>query len=71
MNEKRIMDGVWSRKGYTSLKTLEGLGDVSDIDPMEVVNTLWPHAKVSGKFGAPRVQRVEDGVVFTTWEVEK
>lgn len=69
MNKKRILDGVWSRVGISTLRSIEGLGDVSDIDPTEVVTVLWPHVTITGIFGKPVVHTSGD-VVFTTWKVE-
>lgn len=68
-SKERILGGIWSRVGVSTFRSLEGLGDVSDIDPMEVVTTLWPHVTVPGTFGKP-VVRTSGDVVFTTWKVE-
>lgn len=70
MNTEDIQNGIWSRNPYGPLREIQGLGDVSSINPLEIVTTLWPHVEVAGTFGPPTVQVVGD-VQITIWKVQQ
>ena len=70
MNTEDIQNGIWSRNPYGPLREIQGLGNVSSINPLEIISLLWPHVEVAGEFGPPIVQVVGDTTI-TTWKVQQ